>query len=80
MPLPDIAVVLLGADPYEHDALASTAPISLSLRQLADRDALIYDVLDNLGIPQAYLMAGGYGERAWEPYPPFLESVLTRRL
>jgi acetoin utilization deacetylase AcuC-like enzyme len=79
-PQPDIAVVLLGADPYEHDALPSTAPLQLSLEQLSARDALIYEFLETTGVPQAYLMAGGYGERAWEPYPPFLESVILRRL
>jgi acetoin utilization deacetylase AcuC-like enzyme len=74
-PEPDIAIVLSGVDPYEHDTLPSTQLMQLTLDQLYERDTVIFDFLTNLGIPRAYLMAGGYGERAWEPYPPFLEYV-----
>ena len=74
---PDFAVVLLGADPYEYDELPSTAPLKLSIGQLAERDAMIFDFLTSRNIPQAHLMAGGYGERAWEPYPPFLELAFA---
>lgn len=77
---PDLALVLLGADPYEHDELPSTAGLKLTLEQFWERDRLIYDFLSEREIPQAYLMAGGYGARAWEPYPPFLRSVLRERL
>ena len=78
-PRPDIAYVLAGADPYEHDELPSTQLLRLSLDQLYERDLLVYDRLKALGIPQAWLMAGGYGERAWEPYPRFLTYALTHR-
>jgi acetoin utilization deacetylase AcuC-like enzyme len=77
---PDLALVLLGADPYEHDELPSTSLLRLSLDRMGERDRLIYEFLAARDIPQAYLMAGGYGERAWEPYPPFLSYVLHRRL
>ncbi len=79
-PIPDLALVLLGADPYEHDELPSTTPLNLTLEQLAARDRLIYDFLAERRIPQAYLMAGGYGSRAWEPYPAFLKYALYREL
>lgn len=76
----DFALVELGADPYENDALPSAAPLKLTLAQMHERDLLIYDFLEERGIPSAYLMSGGYGERSWEPYPPFLKHVLGQRL
>ena len=41
-----------------------------------DRDILIYNFLKSHNIPQAYLMAGGYGEYSWEVYAQFLKNVL----
>ena len=78
-PQPDLALVVSGADPYEHDTLPSTRPLQMSLDQLQARDAMIYDFLEQRRIPMAYLMAGGYGERAWEVYVPFLERVMLSR-
>ncbi|MFW5712974.1 MAG: histone deacetylase, partial [Spirochaetota bacterium] len=76
---PDIAVVVFGADPYEHDGLDSAAKLKLSLEQLKARDTGIYDFLSARGIPAAYLMAGGYGPQAWEVNYQFLEWVLRER-
>jgi acetoin utilization deacetylase AcuC-like enzyme len=79
-PAPDIAVVLLGSDPYEKDALPSTADLKLSLEQLMLRDQMVYNFLKQRAIPQAYLMAGGYGDHSWEVYTQFLQWVLLERL
>lgn len=79
-PRPDLAYVVGGVDPYEHDELPSTEGLQLSLQQLVDRDRMVFDFLANLAIPQAWLMAGGYGERAWEPYVPFLEYAIKRNV
>ena len=76
----DIALVLAGSDPYEKDALPSTAPIKMSLEQLFERDKLVYRFLEDRQIPGAYLMAGGYGESAWEIYSQFLIWALLDRL
>lgn len=78
-PRPDIAYVLDGADPYEKDGLPSTQGLRLSAGQMLERDTLIFETLKRLEIPQAWLMAGGYGDHAWEPYPPFLSYALTHR-
>jgi len=78
--VPDLAVVVDGADPYEHDELPSTSLLRLSLAQLRERDLLVYDFLQLRGLPSAWLMSGGYGERSWEVYAQFLEEVLPRRL
>jgi acetoin utilization deacetylase AcuC-like enzyme len=79
-PRPDLALVELGADPYEKDGLPSTELLQLNLRQMFERDMLIYNFLEERNIPGAYLMSGGYGEHSWEPYPPFLKRVLKQRL
>jgi acetoin utilization deacetylase AcuC-like enzyme len=79
-PTADIAVVVAGADPYEKDELPSAKLLQLSLEQLQERDLLIYDFLQNKSIPTAYLMAGGYGESAWEVYAQFLEWALLDNL
>jgi acetoin utilization deacetylase AcuC-like enzyme len=75
-PTPDIAVVVYGADPYEKDTLPSTSGLKLSLEQLKSRDLTVYNFLKERGIPRAYLMAGGYGEHAWEVYAQFLKWAL----
>jgi len=79
-PVPDLAVVLLGADPYERDELPSSGLLNLSLEQLMERDVLIYSFLQDRSIPAAFLMAGGYGENTWRVYTQFLEWVLLDRL
>jgi len=79
-PSPDLAVVVSGSDPYEKDALPSTADLQLSLAQLMDRDRMVYRFLMGRRIPSAYLMAGGYGHDSWEVYARFLEWVLAKRL
>ncbi|MDZ7759543.1 MAG: histone deacetylase [Desulfovermiculus sp.] len=75
-PRPDLALVLSGADPYELDELHSTAGLRLSLSQLLTRDQLIYNFLHSQKVPQACLMAGGYGLETWRVYTQFLEWVL----
>jgi len=77
---PDLAIVVSGADPYEGDALPSTQLLRLSKAQLLERDQTIYRFLENRRIPQASLMAGGYGPQVWEIYAGFLSWVLRKRL
>jgi acetoin utilization deacetylase AcuC-like enzyme len=79
-PTADIAVVLSGSDPYEKDALPSTASMKLSLEQLFERDRLVYRFLKDRQIPRAYLMAGGYGDYSWEIYTQFLQWALVDHL
>ena len=80
MSTPDLALVVAGADPYEHDELPSTRLLRLSKQQMLERDTLIYSFLASRGIPAAYLMSGGYGERIWEMYYQFVEWALLDRL
>ncbi|MDR2143420.1 MAG: hypothetical protein LBP29_03520 [Treponema sp.] len=72
---PDLVLVVDGADPYEHDQLPSSAPLKLSLEQCLARDNCIYRYVIDRNIPSAWIQAGGYGERAWEPSAHFLKNV-----
>jgi acetoin utilization deacetylase AcuC-like enzyme len=74
---PGMVFVAAGADPYEKDGLPSSAPLALSLEQCVRRDRTIYDFLRERHIPSAWIMAGGYGEHAWEPTARFLLSLKT---
>jgi acetoin utilization deacetylase AcuC-like enzyme len=76
----DLALVVSGADPYEGDALASTAKLNLDLAQLMARDKMVYRFLKKKRIPAAFLMAGGYGEAVWRVYAQFLTWALPREL
>lgn len=67
-PDPDLVVVVAGADPYEHDGLEGSRFLKLTLKQLAERDELVSSYCFKRDLPQAWLMAGGYGERSHEVY------------
>jgi acetoin utilization deacetylase AcuC-like enzyme len=73
----DLAIVVCGADPYEHDELPSTGVLKLSLDQMLARDQMVYRYLAEREIPSAFLMAGGYGEQVWKVYAQFLIWALT---
>jgi acetoin utilization deacetylase AcuC-like enzyme len=77
---PDFVLVVDGADVYEKDGLPSAEPIKLSLEQCLERDRLIFSFIRERGLPSAWLMAGGYGPRAWEPTANFLLSLKTNPL
>ena len=79
-PQPDLAFVQLGADPYEKDGLPSTALMKLTLEQMNRRNEIIYRFIEERKIPAVYIMSGGYGEHAWEPYPDFVIRALLDRL
>jgi len=73
--LPDVVIVVNGADPFEADELESTRDLKLTKEQMLKRDLIIYQFFKDRNIPQSYLMAGGYGNRSWEIYAQFLEFV-----
>lgn len=73
---PDLAIIVQGSDPYEKDQLPSSGLLKLSKKQMLERDLLVYHFLKERKIPQAYVMAGGYGEYSYEVYCQFLESIL----
>jgi acetoin utilization deacetylase AcuC-like enzyme len=74
-PTPDLCIVVQGSDPYEHDELESSNQINLTLEKMLERDKLVYNHLKDRLIPQAYVMSGGYGLKAHEPYIEFLKFL-----
>jgi acetoin utilization deacetylase AcuC-like enzyme len=79
-PAADLAIVLAGADPWEHDRLPSTSLLKLTLDQMTERDRMVYRFLEELGMPSVWLTAGGYGEESWKIHTGFLTWALKRRL
>jgi acetoin utilization deacetylase AcuC-like enzyme len=78
---PDLAIVVDGADPYCGDGLPSSAGLALSLEQCLERDRAVRDFLGARNIPSAWVMAGGYGDRSWEPPAAFLtDTIMNGRL
>jgi len=75
---PDLAIVLLGVDPYEKDELPSTDSLKLTERQMLERDQAVFNFLNSRNIPSAYTMAGGYGRFSWEAHYNFLHWVLKK--
>lgn len=55
--LPDLAIYLAGADPFERDRLGR---FKLTQSGLADRDTLVFQTLRERKIPVVVAMAGGY--------------------
>jgi acetoin utilization deacetylase AcuC-like enzyme len=78
--LPDFALVVSGADPYEKDELPSAMALRLTLAQMRERDLLVHRFLQEREIPRAYVSAGGYGRSAWEVDAQFLLWVLKKRM
>ena len=76
--MPDLALVVNGADPYEGDELESSGDFQLNLEQLFERDKMIYEFLKSKELPQVWLMAGGYGKNSWRVYAQFLKWLLLK--
>ena len=56
---PELCFVLAGADPYEGDRLGR---LSLTKAGLRERDVLVRDTLEAVGVPICVTLAGGYAE------------------
>jgi acetoin utilization deacetylase AcuC-like enzyme len=55
--IPEVAIYLAGADPYENDRFGRLA---LTKAGLAHRDRLVFEHLGKTGLPVAVTMGGGY--------------------
>lgn len=60
---PEFIIYLAGADPYEGDRLGR---LSLSREGLEQRDRLVFNWAQELALPIAVAMAGGYGKEIRE--------------
>lgn len=73
----DLAIVVHGADVYEKDELESAELIKLTKEQVLERDAFIHKLLSSQNIPQAWVMAGGYGRYVHEVFTAGLDHILS---
>ncbi len=73
---PDLAIVLLGADPYIGDELESTNGLNLTEEDMLERDQILFNFLKARKIPSAYTMAGGYGHNSWKIHANYLKWAL----
>jgi acetoin utilization deacetylase AcuC-like enzyme len=73
--LPEVAIVVAGADAFEGDILPSSNGLNLTLEQILERDKIVYQFLCERNIPQAWVMAGGYGSEVWRVWAQFLTWV-----
>jgi len=70
------AIVVAGADVHKDDELKSTEDLKLDDGQVLARDLMVYKWLKEKEIPQTWLMAGGYGEKAPSIYAQFILKLL----
>lgn len=75
-PREDFAIVVHGADVYKKDELESASLIQLTKEEVLERDKITYNLLKDRGIPQAWVMAGGYGKYVHEIFTQFLDYSL----
>jgi len=75
---PDLVVYVAGSDPYEHDVLAGTAFIKLSLAEMNKRDQFVIDTFADKQIPLTMVFAGGYGPHVWEVHYFAVKHMLNR--
>jgi acetoin utilization deacetylase AcuC-like enzyme len=73
---PDLVLYLAGADPHEGDRLGR---LKLTKAGLAERDALVFDLCGEAGLPVAVAMAGGYGRRIEDTVDIHFSTVQSAR-
>ena len=71
----DFALVIHGADVYEHDELESTQSLKLSLDQIKTRDQMVLDFINERQLANCWTLGGGYGPRTWEVPFQFLSEL-----
>jgi len=70
----DLAIYLAGADPFVGDRLGR---LSLSKAGLAERDRLVFEHCQRVGLPVAVTMSGGYARQVQDTVDIHLQTVQT---
>ncbi len=73
---PQIIFYLAGADPYRDDQLGGLA---LTMKGLAQRDALVMDYARRNGCPEVITLAGGYALRVEDTVAIHVGTILAAR-
>ena len=74
---PQIIFYVAGADPYREDQLGGVA---LTMKGLAQRDALVMDYARRNGCPVAITLAGGYARRVEDTVAIHVERFWRREM
>jgi acetoin utilization deacetylase AcuC-like enzyme len=70
----DLVIYLAGADPYKDDRFGRLA---LTKAGLVQRDRLVFEHLDQTGLPAAVTMAGGYARNVQDAVDIHFQTVLS---
>jgi acetoin utilization deacetylase AcuC-like enzyme len=73
---PQIVFYVAGADPYREDQLGG---LKLSMKGLAQRDALVMHYARRNGCPVAIMLAGGYARRVEDTVTIHVGTILAAR-
>ena len=71
---PDVVFYVAGADAYAGDKLGR---LSVSMRGMHERDCIVFDACEAMGIPLAIVMSGGYAENVHEIVDIHAATILS---
>ena len=75
---PDLVIYVQGADTWEQSVLNRGEGFSLPLSVVQAKDELVIDTFAGKDIPLALVLAGGYGDKAWEGHYHGIKHLLFR--
>jgi len=73
---PQLLYYVAGADPYRDDQLGGLA---LTIKGLAERDALVFDYARRNAVPVAIALAGGYARRLADTVTIHADTIVAAR-
>ena len=73
---PELICYLAGADPYSEDQLGG---LSLTIEGLKQRDALVFQIARNRGIPVMVTYAGGYAMKLEDTITIHCNTVIAAK-
>jgi len=68
----DLAIFIAGADPYQGDRLGR---LSVTKAGLATRDRIVFETCQQLGIPVATVLGGGYANPVEDTIAIHLQTI-----
>jgi len=75
---PDLVIFVQGADTWEHGVLNGGEGFSLPLATVQAKDKFVIDTIADRGIPLMMVLAGGFGENAWQGHYHGIQHLLAR--
>jgi len=72
---PDLIIYVAGTDVYEDDPLGG---LSLTARDVLERDMFVIDSARSRGIPIAVVLSGGYSPQSWQLHYNTIREAIQR--